>query len=181
MRDFWRSDKPEINEILPRPNGRRSERQQGLRMSVGVELDAPQRVAGDPVRALVARLPRPIRFLGVGGLGLITDFCVFTILMGYAPRPLLIRLFSLAAATVVTWRLNRALTFDDSGRRQHDEAMRYAAVTTAAQGTSYAVFASLVLTVLGALPQAALIAGAVAGALISYNGHRLFAFTRVSR
>ncbi len=150
-------------------------------MSVGVELDAPQRVAGDPVRALVARLPRPIRFLGVGGLGLITDFCVFTILMGYAPRPLLIRLFSLAAATVVTWRLNRALTFDDSGRRQHDEAMRYAAVTTAAQGTSYAVFASLVLTVLGALPQAALIAGAVAGALISYNGHRLFAFTRVSR
>ena len=150
-------------------------------MSVGVELDAPQRVAGDPVRALVARLPRPIRFLGVGGLGLITDFCVFTILMGYVPRPLLIRLFSLAAATVVTWRLNRALTFDDSGRRQHDEAMRYAAVTAAAQGTSYAVFASLVLTVLGALPQAALIAGAVAGALISYNGHRLFAFTRVSR
>jgi putative flippase GtrA len=181
MRDFWRSDKPEINEILPRPNGGRSERLQGLRMSVGVELDAPQRVANDPVHALVARLPRPIRFLGVGGLGLITDFCVFTILMGYAPRPLLMRLFSLAAATVVTWRLNRALTFDDSGRRQHDEAMRYAAVTAAAQGTSYAVFASLVLTVLGALPQAALIAGAVAGALISYNGHRLFAFTRVSR
>jgi putative flippase GtrA len=150
-------------------------------MRVGVELDAPQCVAGDPVRALVVRLPRPIRFLGVGGLGLITDFCVFTILMGYAPRPLLMRLFSLAAATVVTWRLNRALTFDDSGRRQHDEAMRYAAVTAAAQGTSYAVFASLVLTVLGALPQAALIAGAVAGALISYNGHRLFAFTRVSR
>ena len=59
------------------------------------------------------------------------------------------RLFSLAAATVVTWRLNRALTFDRSGRRQRDEAMRYAAVTAAAQGTSYAVFAALVLTVLG--------------------------------
>ena len=113
---------------------------------------------------------------GVGGLGLVTDFCVFTILMGYAPRPLLMRLFSLAAATIVTWRLNRALTFDESGRRQHDEAVRYAAVTAAAQGTSYAVFATLVLTVLGALPQAALLAGAAAGALISYNGHRLFAF-----
>jgi putative flippase GtrA len=147
-------------------------------MSVGnVEVDAPN----DPVRGLVARLPRPIRFLGVGGLGLITDFCVFTILMGYAPRPLLMRLFSLAAATVVTWRLNRALTFDQSGRRQHDEAMRYGAVTAAAQGTSYAVFASLVLTVLGALPQVALVIGAVAGALISYNGHRLFAFAKVSR
>ena len=137
--------------------------------------------APDPLRAIAERLPRPFRFLGVGAIGLTTDFCVFTILMGYAPRPLLMRLVSLALATLVTWRLNRALTFDDSGRRQHDEAMRYAAVTAAAQGTSYAVFASLVLTVLGALPQAALIAGAVAGALISYNGHRLFAFTRVSR
>ena len=142
-------------------------------MRVGnVELNVPN----DPVRALVVRLPRPIRFLGVGGLGLITDFCVFTILMGYAPRPLLMRLFSLAAATVVTWRLNRALTFDDSGRRQHDEAMRYAAVTVAAQGTSYAVFAALVLSVLGALPQVALVIGAAAGAVVSYNGHRLFAF-----
>src|ERR1044072_8334103 len=126
-------------------------------MSVGsVEVDAPN----DPVRALVARLPRPARFLGVGGLGLVTDFCVFTILMGYAPRPLLMRLFSLAAATAVTWRLNRALTFDRSGRRQHEEALRYACVTVVAQGTSYAVFAALVLTALGFLPQAAILAGA---------------------
>ena len=135
----------------------------------------------DPLRALVEHLPRPCRFLAVGGIGLTVDICVFTILIGYAPRPLLMRLFSLAAATLVTWRLNRALTFDQSGRRQHHEAMRYVAVTAAAQGTSYAVFAGLVLTVLGALPQVALIAGALAAALISYNGHRLFAFAKVSR
>lgn len=145
-------------------------------MSVDVELDARERVADDPLRALVERLPRPFRFLGVGGLGLVTDFCVFTILIGYQPRPLLMRLFSLAAATLVTWRLNRALTFDRSGRRQHDEAMRYAVVTAAAQGTSYAVFAALVLTALAGLPQAALVMGAAIGALIAYNGHRLFAF-----
>jgi len=140
------------------------------------ELGAPARGAGDPLRALAGRLPRPLRFLGVGGLGLLTDFCIFTIMMGYAPRPLLMRLISLCCATLVTWRLNRALTFERSGRRQRDEAMRYAAVTATAQGTSYAVFATLVLTVLGALPQAALMIGAAAGALISYNGHRLFAF-----
>jgi putative flippase GtrA len=145
-------------------------------MSVDVELDARERVAEDPLRALVERLPRPFRFLGVGGLGLITDFCVFTILIGYEPRPLTMRLFSLAAATLVTWRLNRALTFDRSGRRQHHEAMRYAVVTAAAQGTSYAVFAALVLTALASLPQAALVIGAAVGALIAYNGHRLFAF-----
>ena len=147
-------------------------------MSVGnVELDAPPRAAHDPLRALAERLPRPFRFLGVGALGLTTDFSVFTILLGHAPQhPLLMRLVSLALATLVTWRLNRALTFDNSGRRQSEEAMRYATVTAAAQGTSYAIFAALVLTVLSTLPQAALVIGAVAGALIAYNGHRLFAF-----
>jgi putative flippase GtrA len=128
------------------------------------------------LRALAERLPRPLRFLAVGGLGLTTDFCVFTILMGFAPRPLLVRLVSLALATVVTWRLNRALTFDPSGRQQSEEAVRYALVTAVAQGTSYAVFAALVLTAFGALPQAALVIGAVAGAVVSYNGHRVFAF-----
>jgi putative flippase GtrA len=130
----------------------------------------------DPLRVLAEYLPRPLRFLAVGAIGLTTDICVFTILIGYAPRPLLMRLFSLAAATLVTWRLNRALTFDNSGRHQGEEAMRYAAVTAASQGTSYAVFAALVLTVSAALPQAALLAGAVAGAVVGYNGHRLFAF-----
>jgi putative flippase GtrA len=145
---------------------------------------AARRAAGgaDPLRALAERLPRPLRFLGVGGLGLTTDFCVFTILMGYAPRPLLVRLVSLALATLVTWRLNRALTFDGSGRHQGEEALRYAAVTAASQGTSYAVFAALVLTVAAALPQAALLVGAVVGAVVGYNGHRLFAFApRVPR
>jgi putative flippase GtrA len=150
-------------------------------MSVGnIDLDAPRRV-DDPLRLLAERLPRLFRFLGVGGLGLITDFCVFTILMDYAPRPLTMRLVSLACATLVTWRLNRALTFDRSGRNQHDEAMRYATVTAFSQGTSYAVFAALVLTVLGWLPQAALLIGAVAGAFVGYNGHRLFSFARGMR
>ena len=135
----------------------------------------------DPLRVIAEYLPRPLRFLGVGAIGLTTDICVFTILIGTTPRPLLMRLFSLAAATLVTWRLNRALTFDQSGRRQHDEAMRYAAVTAISQGTSYTVFAALVLTVFGALPQAALVAGAAVGAVVGYNGHRLFAFAKATR
>jgi putative flippase GtrA len=149
-------------------------------MRVGnVGSGAPARGADDPLRALAERLPRPLRFLAVGSLGLLTDFCIFTVMMGYAPRPLLMRAASLGCATLVTWRLNRALTFDRSGRRQGEEAMRYALVTAVAQGTSYAVFAALVLTALGWLPQAALVIGAAAGALISYNGHRLFAFACV--
>jgi putative flippase GtrA len=134
----------------------------------------------DRVRATAERLPRPVRFLIVGGLGLITDIGCFTLILHYGIPPLIARLISLAVATLVTWRLNRALTFDASGRRQNREAVRYATVTAVAQGTSYLVFAVLTLTVLAALPQLAIIAGAAAGALLSYNGHRLFAFARVA-
>jgi putative flippase GtrA len=130
----------------------------------------------DRLRLLAAKLPRPLRFLGAGGLGLLTDITLFTLILMHWPHPLFARALSLSAATFVTWRLNRALTFDRSGHRQTQEALRYATVTTAAQGTSYGVFAVLTYTVFAWLPQAALLAGAAVGALISYNGHRLFTF-----
>jgi putative flippase GtrA len=145
-------------------------------MSVGQSACFAGQSAHSRLRALFARFPRPIRFLAVGGLGLATDIMLFTILAWHGLHPLLAGLLALVAATVLTWRLNRAFTFDRTGRHQGEEAMRYAAVTAAAQGTSYAVFAVLVMTVLAWLPQAAIVAGAAVGALISYNGHRLFAF-----
>lgn len=177
------TNKPEINEILPKLGSARRRISVGLRMSADkLDLGADAPAWPDRLRALADHLPRPLRFLGVGGLGLTTDICVFTLLIGYAPKPLLMRLFSLAAATFVTWRLNRAFTFDRTGRHQGEEAMRYAAVTAVSQGTSYAIFAALVLTVFGTFPQAALVIGAVAGAIVGYNGHRLFAFApRVRR
>jgi putative flippase GtrA len=130
----------------------------------------------DKVHDLAARLPRPIRFLAVGCFGLATDTCVFTLALAHGVHPLLARLLSLGLATLLTWRLNRNLTFDRTGRNEAAEAMRYVAVTMTAQAVSYGVFAILVLTVLAALPQAALVVGAAAAAAISYAGHRLIAF-----
>jgi putative flippase GtrA len=135
----------------------------------------------DTLRAFAERLPRLLRFIAVGGIGLVTDLAVFTVVATAAGHhPLAIRLVSLAVATLVTWRLNRAFTFARSARAQHREAVRYAIVTAVAQGTSYAVFATLVLTWLTALPQVALMCGAAVGAFVSYNGHRLFAFAPVA-
>jgi len=142
---------------------------------VGDRLPAADHM-NDPIHRLIGMVPRPLRFLGVGGLGLATDFGVFTLMAMHGFNPLLARLLSLACATVVTWRLNRAFTFDRSGRPQRHEAARYAIVTALAQGTSYAVFAALILTVFGAWPQVALLIGAALAAVVSYNGHRLFAF-----
>jgi len=142
----------------------------------GVGAPTLPQAESDWLDRLIARLPRPLRFIGVGGLGLVTDLGIFSLLAAQGFDPLLVRLVSLPCATLVTWRLNRAFTFDRTGRHQGHEAMRYAVVTATAQGTSYAVFAALVLTVLGGLPQAALLIGAAVGAFVSYNGHRLFAF-----
>jgi putative flippase GtrA len=128
------------------------------------------------IRRLAGRLPRPLRFLGVGAVGLAVDLSVFTAVPFHLDHPLAVRILSLAAATVVTWRLNRALTFDATGRRPRAEALRYVLVTAVAQGTSYTVFAALVLTMLGALPQIATILGAAIAAGVSYAGHRLYAF-----
>jgi len=143
-----------------------------------VKSEAPAQAAAieDPVRRLLEVLPRPVRFLGVGGLGLITDLAVFTAIIGHGVPPLTARLVSLAVATLITWRLNRALTFDRSGRRPTDEAMRYTAVAAAAQAVSYAVFAALVVTVFRAIPQLAVLCGAATGAAVSYSGQILFAF-----
>ncbi len=135
----------------------------------------------DKARAIAERLPRLLRFAVVGCAGLLADLAAFTVVADFGHHPLAARLASLGVATLVTWRLNRMLTFARSNRAQSDEAMRYLAVTAVAQGTSYVVFATLVLTVLAALPQAAVVAGAAAGALVSYNGHRLFAFAPRAR
>jgi putative flippase GtrA len=131
------------------------------------------------LRVVVQRLPRPLRFLMVGGAGLAANIVLFTLILMQEIPPLLAGFLALAAATVLTWRLNRAFTFNRSGRAQREEALRYAAVTAAAQSTSYAVFAVLASTALIALPQAAIVLGAAIGALVSYNGHRLFAFAPI--
>jgi putative flippase GtrA len=146
------------------------------RCAAGVAVPVQAAAVDDPVRRFFAVLPRPLRFFGVGGLGLITDLAIFTLVVAHGLNPLGARLISLALATLVTWRLNRALTFDRSGRRATEEAMRYAAVVIAAQAVSYGVFAVLVVTLLTAPPQLAVIAGSAAGALVSYSGQTLFAF-----
>ena len=113
-------------------------------------------VETDKIRQLAQWLPRPLRFLAVGALGLTTDIGFFTLAASFGTHPILARAFSLGVATLVTWRLNRNLTFDRSGRHQSSEAMRYVAVTATAQATSYAIFAVLVLSVMSSLPRVSL-------------------------
>ncbi len=129
--------------------------------------------------SIALRLPRTVRFMMVGGMGLAAELVLFTVMLIGGIAPLAAGFAALVAATALTWRLNRVFTFDSSGRRKSHEAMRYAVVTAVAQSTSYLVFAVLVSSVLAPLPQAAILVGAACGAIVSYNGHRLFAFAPV--
>lgn len=120
-----------------------------------------------------------MRFALVGGTGLLTDMLVFTLVHHVIGNPFTARLFSLAVATAVTWTLNRHLTFEIQDRAVSNEAIRYFLVTIIAQGFSYSVFATLVTFLPHVLPQIALLAGALAGALLSYNGHRILSFAPI--
>jgi putative flippase GtrA len=148
-------------------------------MTAGVaESREDGRLAGHPdaLATSLACLPRPARFLLVGSCGLLTDIGFFSVLFAFGLNPLIARAFSLALATLVTWRLNRHVTFDRSGRHPADEAVRYALVAAGAQGIGYLIFAGLALTVFARVPQIAIVIGAAAVTVISYNGQRLIAF-----
>ena len=137
-------------------------------------------------------------FLLVGVVGLMVDLGIVWGLER-AGLPLAgARAVSLPVATLVTWLLNRRLTFARSGRRAHHEALRYGAVALAAQSVNY-VAALAIASVLKGAPHLAVavlavaphtphvldllaaFCGAVIATLFSYTGQRWFTFADASR
>lgn len=120
--------------------------------------------------------PEVVCFGFVGCMGLATDMSSFTALHEAGMHPLAARIFSLAFATLMTWSLNRHLTFERRERSVGNEASRYVMVTLCAQGLSYGTFAILVLLMPQFWPQVFMVIGAIAGAAFSFLGHKLFSF-----
>ncbi|MHB8285760.1 MAG: GtrA family protein [Caulobacteraceae bacterium] len=141
---------------------------------------------------LIARAPKGlIRFLCVGVFGLATQLGGFDLLHRLGVAKTLAWVCGLVLSTLVTWQLNRRLTFTASGRKRGAEIARYALVTAVSQGVSFIVFNSLIaaeplarpalpLALHGLAhnlwPDASLIAGAVIATLFSYSGQRFFTF-----
>ena len=130
-----------------------------------------------PVRRLVARAPKGLTaFLSVGVTGLAVHTGVFTLLFHAGNDKRVAWLCALAVATALTWTLNRKLTFTASGRKPHDEALRYALVTLVAQGVSFSVFLSAGRFAPWLPASLAVIVGAATATLFSYSGQRFFTF-----
>ena len=125
---------------------------------------------------LAAEAARAARYLTVGGAGLALDAAVFTLVSHFGQGRAVARAVSLAAATCLTWAINRRVTFARTGRKRREELMRYAAVALCAQATNYTLF-----LVVGALapslhPLVLIPCCAAVSASISYTGQRLFTF-----
>ncbi len=131
-----------------------------------------------PAKRLMARAPHgSVKFLSVGVTGLAVHSLLFTALFrGVGLGDTLSWLIALGVATLVTWTLNRRLTFAPSGRGHLAEALRYVLVTAVSQGISYGVFLGLGVEAPHLPRTLALIVGAGVATVFSYTGQRFFTF-----
>jgi len=126
---------------------------------------------------LAARAPKEVfRFLSVGMVGLASHTIVFTMLFKLDAPQSAAWLAGLVVATVVTWQLNRRLTFVATGRPRRAEVARYALVTGVAQTVSYSAFLLTRTFATNIPPSIAVIVGAVVATAFSYSGQRFFTF-----
>jgi putative flippase GtrA len=116
------------------------------------------------------------RFLMVGLVGLLTDATVYTVCSQAGLPDAAARAISLAAATAVTWLLNRAFTFGASPRSALAESLRYALVALGAQGFNYLLFLGLRAAVPPAPALYCLATSAACAAVLSFLGQRFYTF-----
>jgi putative flippase GtrA len=131
-----------------------------------------------PIKRLLGLIPKGmVWFLCVGVIGLATHTLLFSLLFYAAGANERLAWWSaLAVATVVTWTLNRRLTFAPTGRNRAGEIARYVWVTAVAQGISYSVFLALGSLAPHLQRERAVVVGAAVATLFSYTGQRLFTF-----
>ncbi|NQY39146.1 MAG: GtrA family protein [Henriciella sp.] len=121
-------------------------------------------------------LPQFGRFAIVGGLGFLVDSCFTLALIHRGIDPYTARVFSIALAMMVTWRLNRALTFETRGSDQAAEGFRYFTVAMIAAVLNYAIYAGLLLSIPALPPLLAIIIAIGSVTMLSFAGYRHLVF-----
>lgn len=136
-------------------------------------------------RPLLTRLRHPsaddVRHYGgfvlAGGLAFLVDIGVLHALTDLADlSPLLARPFSILCAMVVSWWINRTVTFRVGRKPSVVEFLQFAAVVWFAQAVNYAVFAVLILQWPEMIPALAVAAACLVSMCISYMGYRYGVF-----
>ncbi len=117
-------------------------------------------------------------FLLAGLLALSTDGAILQSLTTLGWDPLAARLVAIAIAMVVSWLVNRTVTFAMTGPPSLREYARFAAVSWSAQVVNYVIFGIIIL----ARPQThvlmALVLASFVAMFVSYFGYRYGVFSR---
>ena len=129
--------------------------------------------------AEVSRLRHFGGFVLAGGTAFVTDVLVFHALTSLAGVNLLIaRLLSISVAMVVSFLINRTVTFAMPGAPKLSEFLRFAAVGWMSSGLNYAIFAGVML----ARPETwwflAIVIATVISMGASYMGMRMAVFRK---
>ncbi len=118
-------------------------------------------------------------FVLAGALAFVTDASLLLALTaGCGLSPLLARPIGIGLAMIVSWLVNRTVTFAVVSRPSYREFAKYAAVVGMAQAVNYVIFAVIVLTWPTWPPIVALILACLVSMLISYMGYRYGVFGR---
>ncbi|MFT5510303.1 MAG: putative flippase GtrA [Hyphomicrobiaceae bacterium] len=118
-------------------------------------------------------------FIAAGLAALAVDAAVLTLLTEWLVlSPYVARLFSISAAMVVSWQINRRVTFAVRTPSSLAEFTRFAAVSWIAQTVNYTVFAVILLIWPDTSPLIALVAASLVAMFVSYTGFRFGVFAK---
>ena len=121
-------------------------------------------------------------FLLGGICALITDAAILQALTVLAHIPALVaRPMSILCAMVVSWLINRTITFAHPWPPTLAEFGRFAAVSWLAQAVNYAIFAAILLLRPETHPIAALVVASLIAMFVSYAGFRYGVFRKPDR
>jgi putative flippase GtrA len=118
-------------------------------------------------------------FVLAGSMAFLVDSAVLMALTRVVGLPVLgARLLAIATAMVVSWLINRSITFPVRARPGLAEFARFAAVAWSAAVMNYAVFAVLVFLIPALHPVAAIGIASLCAMTLSYIGMKFGVFDR---
>ena len=125
----------------------------------------------------------PLRHFGgfvlAGGTAFVTDVSVLHVLDTWVGlSPFLARVPSIMVAMVVSFLINRTITFAVPGRPRADEFLRFAAVGWMSSALNYAVYAGVLVLRPGTWPGAATVIATAVAMITSYLGMRVAVFRK---
>jgi putative flippase GtrA len=127
-------------------------------------------------------LQHPLRHYGgfvlAGILALTTDALILQGLIHAGWHPLLARPLAIAVAMVVSWQVNRNVSYAMRMPPTLGEFGRFAAVSWTAQAVNYSVFSAILLLRPGTHPLLALLLASLVAMFVSYFGFRHGVFHR---